>query len=58
MREAQELAASQRAQTPMTGRLHWEMAQRYAFLASEEEFTFAADIRALQPAVVGPSAKT
>jgi hypothetical protein len=36
-REAQEMAASDRALDPMTRRLHWEMAQRYAFLAGEAD---------------------
>ena len=36
-RKMQELAASDRATDPTIRRLHWEMAQRYAFLASEAE---------------------
>lgn len=34
-REAQELEASDKASDPTIKRLHWEMAQRYAYLASE-----------------------
>lgn len=36
-RELQEMAASERAPDPMIKRLHWEMAQRYAYLAREAE---------------------
>jgi len=36
-REVQEMAASERASDPMIRRLHWEMAQRYAYLAQEAE---------------------
>ncbi|CAN5386942.1 hypothetical protein BH10PSE13_BH10PSE13_07980 [soil metagenome] len=37
MRELQEMTASERAADPMIRRLHWEMAQRYAYLAREAE---------------------
>lgn len=36
-RQAQEMEASEKATDPMIKRLHWEIAQRYAFLASEQE---------------------
>lgn len=36
-REQQELKQSDNATDPQIKRLHWEMAQRYAFLASELE---------------------
>lgn len=36
-REAQELRASTMASDPRIGRLHWEMAQRYADLADQAE---------------------
>jgi len=36
-RQAQEMEASKKAIDPMIRRLHWEIAQRYAFLASEQE---------------------
>jgi len=48
-REQQELEASEKATDMMIKRLHWEMAQRYAFLASEAESDTGAGATDLPP---------
>jgi len=42
-REQRELLASDKASDPTIKRLHWEMAQRYAYLASEAENQLASE---------------
>ncbi|MDF0544100.1 hypothetical protein PX699_17255 [Sphingobium sp. H39-3-25] len=49
MRNAQELRASEGAADNLIKRLHWEMAQRYAFLAKEKEGASVGDKPNVRP---------